>query len=162
MYNSRPHLYYPQNYFLGKFLIAFIKAVVPNRVNHPKQTHARPSRRRIIIALILCFFVLPSLPIGFALWRNYQWEMSQPPTTVVPDLVGLDLNTAIDRARSAHLGTEVLGQTWYTDLSPGRVTLQSPDAGQHVPFQTSVGLELSIPTPAVLAAPKAALQPTKR
>ena len=77
--------------------------------------------------------------------------MNQPPTTIVPNLVGLDLKTSTERARSVHLDTRILGQTWYTDLSPGRVTLQAPEPGQCVPFQTVIGLELAINPPAALA-----------
>lgn len=87
----------------------------------------------------------------YALFCNYQWEASQLPTTVVPDLVGLDLNAGTERARSSHLDTQVLGQTWYTDLAVGRITLQSPEAGQRVPFKTVIGVELAITPPAVLA-----------
>jgi beta-lactam-binding protein with PASTA domain len=92
-----------------------------------------------------------SLPICFALSRNYQWEMNQPPTTVVPNLIGLALKTSTERARSVHLDTRILEQTWYTDLSPGRITLQSPDPGQRVPFDPVIGLELAINPPATLA-----------
>ena len=153
MYNSRSHLYYPQNYFLGRFLVQFIRQCVPRRtVGQPVN---RSRRRRTIVVLILCFLVLPSLPLSYAVFCNYRWEHNQPPRTVVPNLVGLDLQTGMQSARAAHLGTEVLGKTWYTDLSPGRITLQSPEAGDVVPFETVIGVELSIPTPAVLA-PKTA------
>ena len=77
--------------------------------------------------------------------------MNQPPTTIVPNLVGLDLKTSTERARSVHLDTRILGQTWYTDLSTGRITLQSPEPGQRVPFETVIGLEMAIRPPAALA-----------
>lgn len=131
--------------------------VVPSKHGHVKQNNGPRSRRSVIFTLIIFFFVLPSLPLGYALFRNYQWERNQPPTAVVPNLVGLDLKTGSERARLAHLDTQVLGQTWYTDLSPGRITLQSPEAGQHVPFDTTIGVELAISTPAVLV-PKPTVQ----
>ena len=152
MYNSRPHLYYPRNYYLGRLLVAFIAAIVPRKTpGQVRPTNVAWTRRRVIVTLVICFVVLELTPIGVALYRNYRWERNQPPTTLVPDLVGLDLPTATERARSAHLGTQVLGQTWYTNLSPGLVTLQSPEAGQRVSLDTDVGLELAIPPPAVLA-----------
>jgi len=77
--------------------------------------------------------------------------MNQPPTVVVPNLVGLDLKTSTARARSAHLNAQILGQTWYTDLSPGSITLQAPEPGQRVPFETVIGLELAITPPPALA-----------
>jgi hypothetical protein len=43
--------------------------------------------------------------------------------------------------------TQVLGSTWYTNLSPNRITLQSPEAGQRVPFETTIGVELAIVPP---------------
>jgi hypothetical protein len=111
---------------------------------------ARRKRRRLsfIFTLILCFFVLTSMPLWFALFRNYQWDRSRPPNTVVPDLIGLSLKAGTERAHAAHLETKVLGSTWYTDLSPGLITLQSPKAGEDVPFETMVGVELAIMPPA--------------
>jgi hypothetical protein len=152
VYNSRPHLYYPQNYYLGRFLVSFIRMCVPGRTKVPMRPQNHRTRKHgvVILTLVLCFFVLPSLPLCYGLFRNYQWEMSQPPTTIVPDLVGLDVKAGSERARSAHLDTEVLGATWYTDLSPGLITLQSPEAGQRVPFETVVGVEVARTPPAVL------------
>jgi len=46
-----------------------------------------------------------SLPLSISLVRNYQWERSRPPTTVVPDLIGLPLMTGRERAHSVHLMT---------------------------------------------------------
>ena len=158
MFNSRPHLYYPRNYYLGRLLVAFIAAIVPRKTPaSPKTTNTTSKRRRVIVTLVICFVVLELTPIGLALYRNYRWEHNQQPTTVVPNLVGLDLPTAAERARSARLVTNVLGQTWYTDLSPGLVTIQSPEAGQRVPLDSAVGLELAIPPPAALA-PKGPVQ----
>ena len=128
--------------------MALIKTCVAGasaQTNAPYRRHTRRSA-----ALIIYFLVLPSLPIWYALYRNYRWETDQPPTAVVPNLVGLDLKTSTDRARSVHLETRILGQTWYTNLQPGHITLQSPESGQRVPFETVIGLELSIDPPAAL------------
>jgi len=43
--------------------------------------------------------------------------------------------------------TKVLGSTWYTNLSPGQITLQSPEAGQRVRLETTIGVELAIAPP---------------
>jgi beta-lactam-binding protein with PASTA domain len=90
-----------------------------------------------------------SLPLSFSLFRNYEWERSQPATVVVPALIGLPLATGTSKANSAHLKIEVLGSTWYTNLSPGRITLQSPEAGQRVRYDTMIGVELATKPPDV-------------
>jgi hypothetical protein len=77
----------------------------------------------------------------------------RPPTTVVPDLIGMPLMTARERAHSVQLTTKVLGTTWYTNLSPGQITLQSPEAGQRVPFETTIGVELAVVPPDWTAPP---------
>jgi len=59
--------------------------------------------------------------------------------------------TAEDRAHSVHLMVRVLGSTWYTNLSPGQITLQSPEAGQRVQFEATIGVELAINAPEWLA-----------
>lgn len=159
MYDSRPHIYYPQNYYLGRFLMAFIrKCVARNASGQTTASYPQHTRRSGIITLIVYFFVLPSLPIYYALYRNYRWEMSQPPTAVVPNLVGLDLKTSTECARSVHLNTRILGQTWYTNLPPGRITLQSPEPGQRVTFETVIGLEMAIRPPAAVGPSKKGMQ----
>jgi hypothetical protein len=156
MYNSRRHLYYPQNYYLGRFLVAFVKRCVRNsatpKIDPPTKPTTGRSRSRwsVILTLILFFFVVPSLPLCLSLVRDYQWERSQPTTIVIPNLIALDQDTAAQRARSAHLDTAVLGKTWYTDVAPGLISLQSPEPGQRVPLGTTIGLELSISPPPVL------------
>ena len=138
--------------------MAFIKTCVAGASAQMNASYRRHTRRSAILTLIIYFLVLPSLPIWYALYRNYRWEMDQPPTAVVPNLVGLDLKTSTDRARSVHLETRILGQTWYTNLQPGHITLQSPEAGQRVPFETVIGLELAIRPPAALAPSKKGMQ----
>ena len=93
---------------------------------------------------------LSSFPLFFSLFRKYQWERSQAPTVIVPDLMGLPLQSGTDRAQSFHLKTKILESTWYTNLSPGRITLQSPEAGQRVPYHTPIGVEVAT-APPVLA-----------
>ena len=152
MYSSRPHLCYPQNYYLGKFIVAFIRSWFPRNATSatPAAKDRKCSRPRKIVTLIVVFFVLPSLPIWYSLFCNYRWDHSQPPRALVPELIGLDLETATERARSVHLDTKVLGRTWFTDLSPGSITLQAPEAGQLVPFNTTIGVELAVTSPAAL------------
>jgi len=65
----------------------------------------------LTLAVVVFLLLLGSLPLFFSLVRNYEWERSQPPTTVVPDLIGLDFDTAANRAASSQLNTAVLGTT---------------------------------------------------
>jgi hypothetical protein len=145
MYSSRGHLYGSHNYYLWGFILAFLRRALQGRVI--SAGNAKRNRRSKVLLRVVCFVGVLSLPLFVSLVRNYQWERSQPPTTVVPDLIGLPLMTGTERAHSVHLTTKVLGSTWYTNLSPGRVTLQSPEAGQRVPFETTIGVELAIMAP---------------
>ena len=146
MYSSRRHLYGSRHYFLWSFFFAFLRRGALHRCEIP--TGNSKVRRWSGVLLPVLFLVgLMSLPLSLPLVRDYQWERSRPPTTVVPDLIGLPLMTGRERAHSVHLMTKVLGSTWYTNLSPGRLTLQSPEAGQRVPFETTIGVELAIMPP---------------
>src|ERR1051325_9916545 len=146
MYSSRRDLYRSQNYYLAYFIIALLRCyAAPVRQKRLLLTRNCERSCWFRALLVLCFL---SLPLCFSLFRNYQCERSQPPMTIVPDLIGLPLTTGIQKSHSVHLETEVLGRTWYTNLSPGRITLQSPEAGQCVPFGTTVGVELAIIPPA--------------
>jgi len=153
MYSTRRHSYSSHNFYVARFIIRLLFLGWSDKAIGVLANARNSKRRRLpfIFTLILFFFVLPSMPLWFALFRNYQWERSRPPNTVVPELIGLSLKTGTERAHAAHLETKVLGSTWYTDLSPGLITLQSPEAGQHVPFETMIGVEVAIKPPAALA-----------
>jgi len=150
MYSSRRHLYRPHSFYVARFIVGLLLLGAPDKAPRGLANARKSKRHRVsfILTLILFFFVLPSLPLCYALFRNHQWERSQPPRTVVPDVIGLSLKRGTERAHAAHLETKVLGSTWYTDLSPGLITLQSPEAGQHVPFETVIGVEVAIKPPA--------------
>jgi hypothetical protein len=150
MYSSRRHLYCTQNFYVARFVFGLLLLCVTGRATRglANAKDSKLSRVSFILSLVLFFFLLPSLPLCFSLFRNYQWERSQLPNTVVPDLIGLSLKRGSERAHEAQLETKVLGSTWYTDQSPGLITLQSPEAGQHVPFETMIGIELAIKPPA--------------
>ncbi len=150
MYSSRRSVYCRPGFCMPCLILGLIRCWMPYRTAGGMTTTGRSARNRLslTLTLVLVFLVIPSLPLCYALYRNYRWEQMQPPTTVVPDLMGLTLEAGAVRAQSAHLETKVLGRTWYTDLSPGRITLQSPQAGQRVPFETTIGLELAVMRPA--------------
>ena len=109
---------------------------------------ARKRKRLIVLTVLVCLAVA-SLPVLYALFRNYQWNRSQPARTAVPNLVGLDLNTGTQKARSLKLDTSVIGKTWHSDLPAGRISLQAPEAGQLVPMGTVIGVEITVPPPNV-------------
>src|ERR1041384_8319541 len=114
MHSSRRHLYGSRHYFLWSFIFAFLRRGALHRCEIP--TGNSKVRRWFGVLLPVLFLVgLMSLPLSFSLVRNYQWERTRPPTTVVPDLIGLPLMTGRERAHSVHLMTKVLGSTWYTN-----------------------------------------------
>lgn len=146
MYSSKGHCYWSLNYYLWSLIFAFLRRGALRRCE--RATGKSNVRRWSGVLLpVFCLVGLMSLPLSISLVRNYQWERRQPPTTVVPDLTGLSLMTGTERAHSVHLMTKVLGSTWYTNLSPAQITLQSPEAGQRVPFETTIGVELAILPP---------------
>ena len=107
MYSSRRHLYGSRHYFLWSFIFAFLRRGALHRCEIP--TGNSKVRRWSGVLLPVLFLVgLMSLPLSISLVRNYQWERSRPPTTVVPDLIGLPLLTGTERAHSVHLMTKVV------------------------------------------------------
>ena len=151
MHSSRRHLYCAQNYSHTFLIFAFLRWCASGLKRRGSVSTIISERNRASrVLLLLCFFLFLSFPLFLSLFRNYQWERSQAPTAIVPDLIGLPLQTGTERSHSLHLETKVLGSTWYTNLSPGRITLQSPEAGQRVPYQTAIGVEVAT-APPVLA-----------
>src|SRR2546430_17450942 len=76
---------------------------------------AKRNRRSKVRLRVVCFVGVVSLPLFVSLVRNYQWERSQPPTIVVPNLIGLPLITGTERAHSVHhnksLGAHMVHQS---------------------------------------------------
>ena len=113
------------------------------------------NRNRRLIVIILACVVIASIPLLYALVRNYRLERNQPARTVVPNLIGLDLEAGKQRAQASKLDTSVIGKTWYSDLPPGRISLQAPEAGERVPVGTVIGVEITVAAPPGLGSPTA-------
>lgn len=103
--------------------------------------------KRIITAVIIVFVVVPLLAVtGIAVFR-YQHQKPSLPQTVVPNLKGLDLNTAETQARQTQLSPQVMLRRWDIPAPVGTIVGQVPAAGMTVPVGTTIGLELCVEDP---------------
>lgn len=103
----------------------------------------------IITVAVLWFVVLPiSVAAAIALIRYHQ-QTTRPSTKVVPNLIGLDPQSAQTKARAAGFSMEVMGRDWNLADSPctlDRITKQEPRAGESVSFQ-QIGVVTCIEDP---------------
>lgn len=87
---------------------------------------------------VLWFVVVPmSLAAVLALIR-YHHQTERPVTKMVPNLIGLDPQSAQDKAREAGFSMNVMGRDWNLADSPctlGRITKQEPRGGESVQFE---------------------------
>lgn len=103
--------------------------------------------KRVIVALMIVFVVLPILTVvGIAIFR-YERRKPTPIETIVPNLKGLDLKTAESRARQAQLNPQVMLRRWDIPAPLGTVVGQIPGAGMVVPVGTTVGMDLCVEDP---------------
>jgi beta-lactam-binding protein with PASTA domain len=84
--------------------------------------------------------------ICLAVFR-YQHNKATPSVVIVPNLKGLDLQTAEFRARQALLNPQVLLRRWDVEAPVGSVVGQIPESGASVPIGSPIGLELRIEDP---------------
>jgi hypothetical protein len=103
--------------------------------------------KRVIVCIVVGFVLLPVLAvIGIAIFRS-QHEKMGPPQTIVPNLKGLDLETAEAQARQAQLKPQVLLRRWDIPAQAGTIVGQEPEAGASVPVNMPLGLELCVEDP---------------
>jgi hypothetical protein len=91
-----------------------------------------------ITIAVLWFVVVPIiLAAALALIRSHH-QTGRPATKIVPNLVGLDPQSAQNRARDAGFSMKVMGRDWNLPDSPctlGIITKQEPRGGESVEFE---------------------------
>ena len=103
--------------------------------------------KRVIVGFIIVCVVFQVLAVtAIAIFHSRARKLS-PPQTTIPNLKGLDLQTAESQARQAQLNPQVLLRRWDLPAPIGTIVGQIPEAGAEVPIGTSVGLELCIGDP---------------
>jgi beta-lactam-binding protein with PASTA domain len=99
-----------------------------------------------VIALV-CFIVLPAIVLSGLALSVRRERLSRPPQTRVPPLVGLDYKTAETTLHNAKLNIRILAHRYDPPIEPGKILLQSPQAGESVDCGTVVGLTVSRDNP---------------
>jgi beta-lactam-binding protein with PASTA domain len=112
-----------------------------------QKANTRSRWKRVIVGIVFVFVMLPVLLAGgMAIWRSQQ-QRTPSAKIIVPDLKGLDLETAESRARQAQLTPRVMLRRWDLQAPVGTIVGQVPEAGMSVPAGTTIGLELCIQDP---------------
>jgi len=110
-------------------------------------------KKRLLIATltaiaVVSFIVLPAialLPLALDVRRE---QLSRPPQTTVPVVVGLNYETAQIKLRDANLKIRVLANRHYPPLEPGLIIDQTSRGGERVDCGTVIGVTVSGEDPA--------------
>src|SRR5947207_1850442 len=92
----------------------------------------------IITVAVLWFVVLPICVAAAIALIRYHQQTTRPSTKVVPNLIGLDPQSAQTKARDAGFLMTVMGRDWNLPDSPctlGRITKQEPRGGESIQFE---------------------------
>jgi beta-lactam-binding protein with PASTA domain len=92
----------------------------------------------LITIVVLWFVVLPIILAAALALKHYHQQTGRPATRIVPNLIGLDSQSAQDKARDAGFLMTVMGRDWNLPDSPctlGRITKQEPRGGEAVQFE---------------------------
>ena len=105
-------------------------------------------KQRLLIATLTaiavgCFIVLPAIALSLLALDVRRERLSRPLQTPVPLVVGLNYKTAQIKLRDANLTMRVLANRHDSQLEPGTIIAQTPQAGERVDRGTVIGVTLS-------------------
>jgi beta-lactam-binding protein with PASTA domain len=103
--------------------------------------------KRIIVGLVIWFFVLPLVAMGAFAIIHYRHERARPVQKIAPDLKGLDLKSAEAKAREVGCSVQQMGTRWDLPGTPGTIVEQIPAAGEAIPLDFPIGVVMSIEDP---------------
>jgi beta-lactam-binding protein with PASTA domain len=107
-------------------------------------TRNKPLLAATLTIIALAFFVvLPATALSGLALSVRRERLSRPPQTRVPQLVGLDYETAKTRIQNSKLNMRVLAYRYDPPVEPGKVLFQTPQAGESVDCGTVVGIIIS-------------------
>ena len=111
-------------------------------------TRNRPLLAATLLGFALvCFIVLPAIALSGLALSVRRERLSRPPQTRVPQLVGLDYETAKTTLHNSKLNIRVLAQRYDPPAEPGKILFQTPQAGESVDCGTVVGVTISSEDP---------------
>lgn len=90
--------------------------------------------KRIIIGLVVWFFVLPLVAMGAFAIVHYRHERARPVQKLAPNLKGLDLKSAEAKAREVGCSKQQMGTRWDLPGTPGTIVEQILALGNQYPW----------------------------
>jgi hypothetical protein len=101
-------------------------------------------KQRALIATLatiafIVFILIPGIALSLLAVSVHRERLSRPPQTTVPTVIGLTHYNAELRLRAVHLNLRVLAR-YDAPLDSGVIVFQTPQAGERVDYQTTVGV----------------------
>ena len=94
------------------------------------------------IALIV-FILIPGIALSLLAVSVHRERLSRPPQTTVPTVIGLTHSNAEIKLRAVHLNLRVLAR-YDVPLDSGVIVFQTPQPGERVDYQTTVGVTIAL------------------
>ena len=96
------------------------------------------------IALIV-FILIPAIALSLLAVSVHRERLSRPPQTTVPTVIGLTHSNAKITLQTVHLNLRVLARRDDAPLDSGIIVFQTPQPGERVDYQTTVGVTIALP-----------------
>ena len=105
-------------------------------------------KQRLLIAILatlafIVFVVLPAIALSELALSVKRERQSRPSQTTVPTVLGLTYQNAEITLRAAHLNPRVLAHRDNAPLESGIIISQTPQPGERVDYQTTVGVTIA-------------------
>ena len=104
----------------------------------------------LTVVLVTIYIVLPTISLGIQamaltyLGLSVQSErLARPKQTKVPAIKGLNYQSAVTTLHASHLSIRVLATRYDLPEPPGTIVDQSPAAGEHVDYDSTVGVTIT-------------------
>jgi hypothetical protein len=107
-------------------------------------------KQRALIAVLatitfIVFIVIPVIALSLLAVSVKRERLSRPPQTTVPTVMGLTHSNAEITLRAVHLNLRVLARRYDVPLESGIIVFQTPQPGERVDYQTTVGVTIALP-----------------
>ena len=106
-------------------------------------------KQRALIATLatiafIVFILIPAIALSLLAVSVHRERLSRPPQTTVPTVIGLTHSNAEIKLRAVHLNLRVLAR-YDVPLDSGVIVFQTPQPGERVDYQTTVGVTIALP-----------------
>ncbi len=107
-------------------------------------------KQRALIATLatiafIVFILIPGIALSLLAVSVHRERLSRPPQTTVPTVIGLTTSNAEITLRAVHLNLRVLARRDDAPLDSGVIVFQTPQPGERVDYQTTVGVTIALP-----------------